>query len=153
MQLAVIEYARNVLKLAGAHTAEINPKAPHILIDVMPEQKENIEKSDMGGTMRLGEYEALLEKGTHAAKAYGTTRITERHRHRYEVNPEYIERLTKGGVIFSGTSADRRLMEIMELPKSTHPFFVGVQFHPEFHARPLSPHPIFTAFIRAALEA
>jgi CTP synthase len=152
MQLAVIEYARNVLKLKGAHTAEINSKAPHVLIDIMPEQKEKIAKSDMGGTMRLGEYTASLSKGTHAFKAYGKASITERHRHRYEVNPEYIEQLEQGGVVFSGKSGNGCLMEIMELPVEVHPFFVGVQFHPEFHARPLSPHPIFSAFITASLK-
>ncbi|MFM2374427.1 MAG: synthetase, synthase [Candidatus Parcubacteria bacterium] len=153
MQLAVIEYARNVLKLTGAHTAEINPKAPHVLIDIMPEQKEKIAKNDMGGTMRLGEYEAMILKGTHAAKAYESARITERHRHRYEVNPEYIPKLEAGGLVFSGKSKDGRLMEIAELPKGVHPFFVGVQFHPEFHARPLSPHPLFSAFIEASLRS
>ncbi len=151
MQLAVVEYARNVLKLKGAHTAEIDPKAPHRVIDVMPDQKEKIAKQDMGGTMRLGEYQAVIAPNTHAARAYGAKTITERHRHRYEVNPEYIERLEQGGAVFSGKSPSRALMEIMELPKNVHPFFVGVQFHPEFHARPLSPHPIFTAFIKAAL--
>lgn len=152
MQLAVIEYARNVLKLKGAHTAEIDPRSSHLVIDVMPDQKEKIEKKQMGGTMRLGEYTADITKGTHAAKAYKTAQIVERHRHRYEVNPEYIDMLEKGGVIFSGKSPDKQLMEIMELPTSVHPFFVGVQFHPEFHARPLAPHPIFSAFIQAALK-
>lgn len=152
MQLAVIEYARNVLKLKGAHTAEIAPRSPHLVIDVMPDQKEKIAKLQMGGTMRLGEFVADITKGTHAAKAYKLAQITERHRHRYEVNPEYIEQLEKGGIIFSGKSPDKRLMEIMELPHKIHPFFVGVQFHPEFHARPLAPHPIFSAFIAAALS-
>lgn len=152
MQLAVVEYARHALRLRGAHTAEIDPKSPHKVIDVMKEQKEKIEKSDMGGTMRLGEYPANIKKGTHAAKAYAKGKISERHRHRYEVNPEYVERLEKAGMVFSGISPDRRLMEIMELPTTVHPFFVGVQFHPEFHARPLSPHPIFSAFIKAAAK-
>lgn len=152
MQLAVVEYARNVSKLRGAHTAEIDQNASHTVIDVMQEQKEKIEKSDLGGTMRLGEYPAIIAKGTHAAKAYGATRVTERHRHRYEVNPGYVEQLEKGGVVFSGKSPSRMLMEIMELPKSKHPFFVGVQFHPEFHARPLSPHPLFSAFIKASIS-
>ena len=152
MQLAVIEYARNVLKLSGAHTAEMNPKSPHLIIDVMPDQKEKIAQQNMGGTMRLGEYKADLAKGTIAAKAYGAAHITERHRHRYEVNPEYIAQLEEGGIIFSGKSPDKRLMEIMELPTKMHPFFIGVQFHPEFHARPLSPHPIFSAFVKAALK-
>ena len=150
MQLAVIEYARNVLKLKGASSAEIDPASPHLIVDIMPEQKEKIANSDMGGTMRLGEWPAVLQKGTHARAAYKADEISERHRHRYEVNPEYVADLTKGGITFSGTSPDGRLMEIMELPKAVHPFFLGVQFHPEFHSRPLSPHPIFMAFIKAA---
>jgi CTP synthase len=153
MQLAVIEYARNVLKLVGASSAEIDPKSPHLVIDVMPEQKENLKEQKMGGTMRLGEYPAVLTKGSVARAAYKQDKISERHRHRYEVSPEYVDALKSGGIIFSGTSPDGRLMEIMELPTSQHPFFVGVQFHPEFHSRPLAPHPIFMAFIKAAKEA
>ena len=102
--------------------------------------------------MRLGEYPAKLRKGSIAEKAYGTETISERHRHRYEVNPEYVARLEEAGMQFSGTSPDGRLMEIMELPKKEHSFFVGAQFHPEFHSRPLSPHPLFSAFIKAAKE-
>ena len=150
MQLAVLEYARNVMRLKDVSTAEINKNANHLVIDVMPDQKEKIANNDMGGTMRLGEYPAMLLKDSIAARAYGTRRIAERHRHRYEVNPQYVERLEKRGVIFSGTSPDKSLMEIMELSEKEHPFFLGVQFHPEFQARPLSPHPLFTAFIKAA---
>lgn len=150
MQLAVLEYAKNVLKVRNVSTAEINPDAKHLVIDIMPEQKEKVAKSDMGGTMRLGEYPAHLRSGTIAEKAYGTNKISERHRHRYEVNPAYTLKLQEGGITFSGVSPDRRLMEIAELSQKDHPFFVGVQFHPEFHARPLSPHPLFTAFIKAA---
>jgi len=150
MQLAVLEFAKNVMRLKGASTREIDEKAKHLVIDVMEDQKEKIKNHDMGGTMRLGEYPALLKKGSIAEDAYGAKKISERHRHRYEVNPEYIERLEKRGVVFSGVSPDKTLMEIMELPKDTHPFFVGVQFHPEFHARPLDPHPLFTAFVKAA---
>jgi CTP synthase len=153
MQLAVLEYAKNVLKMKDVSTAEINPTAKHLIIDVMPDQKEKIAQSKMGGTMRLGEYKAHLHSGTIAKKAYGSDTITERHRHRYEVNPAYVLKLQEGGIIFSGVSPDRRLMEIMELPKEVHPFFIGVQFHPEFHARPLDPHPIFTAFIKASFES
>lgn len=152
MQLAVLEYARNVAKMKEASTAEIDPKATDLVIDSMPDQKEKIAKSDMGGTMRLGEYPASLKKGTIARTAYGQDEISERHRHRYEVNPEYIDKLSDSGIIFSGTSPDGLLMEIMELPKRAHPFFVGVQFHPEFHARPLRPHPLFTAFIKASYK-
>lgn len=150
MQLAVLEYARNVLNLKDASTAEINPKANDLVIDVMPDQKQKIKDSDMGGTMRLGEWPAELKSGTLVREAYGQKKISERHRHRYEVNQEYVADLEKAGVVFSGQSPDRKLMETMELPKKTHPFFVGVQFHPEFHARPLSPHPLFSAFIAAA---
>lgn len=150
MQLAVLEYARNVLKLKDASTEEIDPTAKHLIIGVMPDQKEKIEKGDMGGSMRLGQYPALLKEGSIAHKAYGSEKVLERHRHRYEVNPEYVEKLEAKGLIFSGTSPDKRLMEIMELPREVHPFFVGVQFHPELQARPLDPHPLFTAFIKAA---
>lgn len=152
MQLMVVEYARNVLRLKDAHTAEIDLESKHLVIDVMPDQKEKIAKSDMGGTMRLGEYPCVLGKGTVAARAYAKVEVSERHRHRYEVNPEYVERLKAKGLVFSGTSPDRKLMEIAELPHDVHPFFLGTQFHPEFHARPLAPHPLFTAFIKAAYE-
>lgn len=152
MQLAVLEYAQNVLELKDVSTAEINPQAKHLVIDVMPEQKEKIANQQLGGTMRLGEYQAILKKGSLAAKAYKNLTITERHRHRYEVNPEYVEMLSKSGLIFSGTSPDGRLMEVMELAVSQHPFFVGVQYHPELLARPLSPHPLFSAFVKAALK-
>lgn len=152
MQLAVIEYARHIAGLAGANTAEVDPKSPHLVIDVMPEQKAKIARKEYGGTMRLGEYPATLKKGTLAEKAYGTKKIIERHRHRYEVNPEYIARLEEAGMIFSGTSPDGVLMEIAELPKSVHPFFVGVQFHPEFQSSILAPQPLFNAFIKAAVK-
>jgi len=102
--------------------------------------------------MRLGAYPCDLVEGTIAREAYGKGSISERHRHRYEVNPEYIERLTKAGLVFSGISPDRRLMEIAELPKKEHPFMLGTQFHPEMKARPLSPHPLFSAFVKAAME-
>ncbi|MFA9262435.1 MAG: CTP synthase [Undibacterium sp.] len=152
MQLAVIEYARHIAGLTGANTAEVNPKSPHLVIDVMPEQKAKIARKEYGGTMRLGEYPAVLKKGTIAEKAYGTKKIIERHRHRYEVNPEYIARLEEAGMVFSGTSPDGVLMEIAELPKSVHPFFVGVQFHPEFQSSILAPQPVFNAFIQAAVK-
>ena len=152
MQLAVLEYAQNVLKLSDASTAEINPKAKHLVVDIMPDQKDNLVTGKMGGTMRLGEYEAVIKKGTLAHKAYGSDAIIERHRHRYEINPDYIARLEDKGLIFSGTSPDKRLMEIMELPAHSHPFFVGAQFHPELKARPLAPHPLFSAFIKASYQ-
>jgi len=150
MQLAVIEYARNVLGLEGAHTVEINPAAPHAIVDVMPEQKDVIAEGKYGGTMRLGVYTAELAKGTIAREAYGKDTIEERHRHRYEINPDYIAQLEQGGVIFSGKSPSGVLMEIAELPKDVHPFFLGTQFHPELQARPLTPHPLFTAFLEAS---
>lgn len=152
MQLAVIEYARHVLGLKDANTAEINPKSKNLVIDIMPEQKKNLAEGNYGATMRLGAYPAVLKEGTIAQKAYGKKEISERHRHRYEVNPEYIEKISKAGMVFSGTSPDGILMEIAELPRDIHPFFLGTQFHPEFKARPLSPHPLFTEFIKASLQ-
>jgi CTP synthase len=150
MQLLVIEYARNKAGLKGANTAEINKDAPHPVIDIMLDQKDKMIKQDYGGTMRLGTYPCALKEGTVAAKAYGKKEIAERHRHRYEVNPEYIKKIEDAGLVFSGTSPDSRLMEIAELPASEHPFFLGTQFHPEFLSRPLTPHPLFLAFIKAA---
>jgi CTP synthase len=162
MQLAVIEYGRNVLGMDGAHTREIEKDATVPVIDIMESQKKNIEEEKYGGTMRLGAYPAVLKEGTIAREAYlsagalakedGESEISERHRHRYEVNPEYIKQFEDGGLVFSGTSPDGILMEIAELPKEKHPFFLGTQFHPEFHARPLDPHPLFTAFIKAAIS-
>jgi len=152
MQLAVLEYAKNVAKLKDASTEEINPQAEHLVIGVMADQKAKIAKKEMGGTMRLGQYPAVLTKGSVAAKAYRRSDIVERHRHRYEVNPDYIPLLEEKGLRFSGQSPDGRLMEIAELPIEVHPFFVGTQFHPELQARPLDPHPLFTAFVKAAYE-
>jgi CTP synthase len=160
MQLLVIEYARHVIGLTGAHTTEIDKNALHKVIDIMEDQKHLIQKGKYGGSMRLGSYPCVLAPKTQAYDAYlkegrgkshkDSYTITERHRHRFEVNNQYVEQLENAGLIFSGTSPDGLLMEIAELPKSKHPFFVGTQFHPEFLARPLSPHPLFTAFIKAA---
>lgn len=174
MQLATIEFARNVSGLKGAHTTEVDARANHPVIDILPEQREKMMRNDYGGSMRLGAYPAVVEKGTHAYAAYKGSHfqtegnkqrkemklqtpkdelvVFERHRHRYEVNPVYIEALKKKGLVFSGMSPDRRLMEIVELPKAKHPFFVATQFHPEFTARPLSPHPLFVAFVKAAMK-
>ncbi len=152
MQLLTIEYARNILKLKDATSREIDPKSKNLVIDLIPEQIEKLAQMQYGNTMRLGDYVAKLKPGTHASLAYGATSIVERHRHRYEVNPEYIERLEKSGLVFSGKSPDGTLCEIAELPKSVHPFFVGTQFHPEFLAHPLHPHPLFTAFIKASIK-
>lgn len=150
MQLMVIEYARNVAGLKGANTAEINPKAPHVVIDVMLDQKDKLIKADYGGTMRLGTYPCKLRSGTVARAAYGKDKVDERHRHRYEVNNAYVAKLTESGLVFSGMSPDHKLCEIAELTKEVHPFMLGTQFHPEFLSRPLDPHPLFTAFLEAA---
>lgn len=153
MQLAVLEFAQNVLKKKNASTEEIDDKAPELVVGIMEDQKEKIAKGDMGGSMRLGQYPAVLKKGTVVQKAYKQTDILERHRHRYEVNPKYVMELENKGLVFSGKSPDGRLMETMELPADIHPFFVGVQYHPELQARPLAPHPLFTAFIKSAYES
>jgi len=152
MQLAVVEFARNVLGLGSADTTEINRKTKHPVIDILPEQKKLMIEKKYGGTMRLGAWPALLKKRTIAHLAYGKDKISERHRHRYEVNPEYVKRLERKGMIFSGVSPDRRLAEIMELPQEKHQFFVGTQFHPELKSRPLNPHPLFREFLRATTE-
>lgn len=152
MQLAVIEYARNVLRIKDANTGEIEPTAKNLVIDIMQEQKKKLKEKDYGGSMRLGSYEALLKKGSIARKAYGKDKAQERHRHRYEVNPKYIEELSSKDLIFSGISPDGKLMEIMELSQKVHPFFLATQFHPEFQARPLNPHPLFTEFIKASRD-
>ncbi|MBI2100381.1 MAG: CTP synthase, partial [Candidatus Vogelbacteria bacterium] len=150
MQLAVIEFARHAVGLKGAHTAEVNPETKYPVIDIMPEQKKHLKDDNYGGTMRLGAYPAWIKKGTHAYNAYKSQKTSERHRHRFEVNPAYIEPLEKAGLIFSATSPDGKLMEIAELPTKTHPFFLGTQFHPEFKSTPLHPHPLFVAFLKAA---
>ena len=152
LHMMVIEYARTILGLKDANTVEINPETPYPVIDVMPDQKALIAEGKFGGTMRLGAYPCNLKEGTIARDAYGADSVSERHRHRYEVNPEYIEQITKQGLVFSGTSPDGVLMEIAELPKKVHPFYLGCQFHPELQARPLSPHPLFTKFIEAAYD-
>ena len=152
MQLMVVEFARHIAGLKGAHTTEVNPKTPYNVIDILPEQKEKLRQKDYGGSMRLGAYEALVKKGTIAYSAYGKDKISERHRHRYEVNPDFIKQLEEKGIIFSCQSPDERLMEIAELPKTVHPFFVGAQFHPEFKSRPLNPHPLFLKFIETAMK-
>ena len=161
MQLAVVEFARHVAGLTHANTTEINKDTPHPVIDIMPEQKKHIAKGTYGATMRLGAYPCVLKEGTLAFTAYvnsqrskvnGSASVSERHRHRFEVNPEYSARLEKAGIVFSGASPDGVLMEIAELPRDVHPFFLGTQFHPELKARPLAPHPLFTAFLKAAIE-
>jgi CTP synthase len=154
MQMMVIEYARNVLNLKDAHTREVNPDSKHLVIDIMESQKEILKNNLYGGSMRLGAYKAILGTGTVAQVSYGKKEIEERHRHRYEVNPAFIDQLESKGLVFSGRSPDGKLMEIAELPKKIHPFFLGTQFHPEFLAHPLNPHPLFSSFIKAcALQA
>ncbi len=152
MQLLVVEFCRNVLGWKDAHTAEINPQAEKVVIDIMPDQKKHLSEGKFGATMRLGAYPALIQKGTLAHSLYGTTEISERHRHRYEVSPTYVEEIREKGLVFSGTSPDGVLMEIAELSRDVHPFFIGSQFHPEFKARPLHPHPLFTGFIKACIQ-
>ena len=152
MQLMTIEYARNKLRLKDANTHEIDPEAKHLIVDIMPDQKEFLEDKNYGGTMRLGSYPAKIKEGTLAYKLYKEKKVDERHRHRYEINPDYVERLENKGLVFSGTSPNGVLMEIAELPKKEHPFFLGTQFHPELQARPLSPHPLFNGFVKAALK-
>jgi len=152
MQLLTISYARNVLGFRDANSAEMDPDTKYPVIATMADQVDKIKNRNYGATMRLGAYPADLKKGTIAETAYGVSKISERHRHRYEVNPKYVADLEKAGLVFSGKSPDRVLMEIAELPKSKHPFYLGTQFHPEFKSRPLSPHPLFSAFIKACIK-
>lgn len=150
MQLMVVEFARNVLGIKEANTTEIDPHTKTPIIDIMPEQKSKLENNDYGATMRLGGYPCVISKNTIAFSSYKKTEIIERHRHRYEVNPDFIEDLEKSGIIFSGKSPNKILMEIAELSQKVHPFMVGSQFHPEFTSSPLNPNPLFLSFIKAA---
>jgi len=147
MQLAVVEYARNVCGLKDANSAEVDKNTSHPVIDFIPEQVKLIRDSRYGATMRLGSYPAVLTKGTLIQKLYDQNTVHERHRHRYEVNPKYVETLEKNGLVFSGRSPDGVLMEFMELP--SHPYFVGTQAHPEFKSRPMKPSPLFDGLIKA----
>ena len=161
MQLAVIEFARNVCRMKDAHTTEIVKHCKYPVIDTLPEQKALIQEKRYGGTMRLGEYPCLIKKGTLAYSAYlkshwgkqnkkGDILLLERHRHRYELNNEFRKELEDKGLVMSGINPERDLVEIIELPR--HPFFVASQFHPEFRSRPLNPHPLFRRFIKAAIQ-
>lgn len=153
LQCMVIEYARNVIGLAGASSTEFDPEAPHPVIATMAEQVDIVSgKGDMGGTMRLGLYEAVLEKDSLVRSLYQEASIQERHRHRYEVNNSYREQIAGGGLVFSGTSPDDSLVEFVELPTSVHPFYVSTQAHPELRSRPNRPHPLFAGLVGAALE-
>jgi CTP synthase len=148
MQIATIEFARNVAGLKKAHTEEINPKTPDPVIHIMEEQKQMLKNKEYGNTMRLGAYDCKLRPGTIAYKAYGKTKVSERHRHRYEFNNKYRKQFEKLGLVIAGVNPQRDLVEIIEV--KDHPFMVGTQFHPEFKSRFLSPHPLFSAFIKAA---
>jgi len=164
MQMAVIEYARHVLNLTGANSEEVDPKTPHPVIHIMPNQKEYLEKQNYGGTIRLGAWPCVLKKGSILEESYKNDTnfekeqtdkgiiVYERHRHRYEVNDIYKAKLEEAGLIISGTSPDGKLAEAIELPRKIHPFFVGTQFHPEYKSRPLRPHPLFKAFMRSVKD-
>ena len=147
MQMAVVEFSRNVLGLKDANSAEFSDTTQNPVIHIMEDQKYIVQK---GGTMRLGAYPCKIKKGTLAYKVYGQENISERHRHRYEFNNDYREQCEENGLILSGTSPDNLLVEIVEL--KNHPFFIGGQFHPEFKSRPDKPAPLFKAFIKAALD-
>ncbi|MCX6495689.1 MAG: CTP synthase [Actinobacteria bacterium] len=152
LQCMVIEYARNVACLAGASSTEFDPATPIPVIATMAEQVDIIESGDMGGTMRLGLYDAALAKGSLAADLYGSELIQERHRHRYEVNNTYRDQIAEAGLSFSGTSPDGQLVEFVELPRSVHPFYIATQAHPELRSRPNRAHPLFAGLIEASLQ-
>jgi len=147
MQCATIEYARDCAHLANADSTEFDPQTPHRVIFKL---RDLLGVEEMGGTMRLGAWPCVLEPGSFAAQAYGTTEISERHRHRYEFNPEYEKTLVAAGFRITGRTPDRTYVEIVEDPQ--HPWFLGCQFHPEFKSTPLKPHPLFSAFINAAKQ-
>ena len=152
LQCIVIEAARSV-GLEEANSTEFDPDTEHPVISTMADQEDAVAgQADLGGTMRLGAYPAVLKKGSVVAQSYGTEHVSERHRHRYEVNNAYRERIAKSGLVFSGTSPDGHLVEFVELPTEQHPFFVATQAHPELKSRPTRPHPLFTSLIGAALE-
>ena len=146
MQMAVVEFARHVCGLEGASSEEIDPRTPHPVVHLMPDQRGI---TDKGATMRLGAYPCVLREGTKAAEAYGNLQISERHRHRWEINNNYRDTLERHGMVLSGLSPDGRLVEMIEIPE--HPYFVGCQFHPEFKSRPVHPHPLFSRFVAAAV--
>ena len=154
LQCMVIEYARTVLGLEGASSSEFDPETAHPVVATMEEQLAIVDgEGDMGGTMRLGEYPAILEPGSIVAEVYGATTVGERHRHRYEVNNTYRPQLEAAGLVMSGRSPDRSLVEFVELPRDVHPYYVGTQAHPEFRSRPTRAHPLFAGLIGAALAA
>jgi CTP synthase len=148
----VIEYARNVVGLAGASSTEFDPEAKHPVIATMAEQVEILQSGEMGGTMRLGRFTAKLKPGSIVEELYGAPTSEERHRHRYEVNNSYRDQIGEAGLVFSGTSPDDHLVEYVELPRDIHPFYVATQAHPEFKSRPTNAHPLFRGLIVAALD-
>ncbi len=150
LQIAVIEFSRNVLKLKDAHSTEFNPSTTNPVIHIMPDQEKKLLKKEYGGSMRLGAWPCVLKDGSRAMQAYGEKKIFERHRHRYEVNNKYRKALEAKGMIISGTTPDKQLVEIVEI--ENHPFFVGVQFHPELKSRPLTPGPLFKELIKATVK-
>jgi len=150
MQLACVEFVRNVLKKESAHTVEVDDATSHPVIHINPNQAKNVRENRYGGTMRLGAYDCTLKKGSKAQKAYGKGMISERHRHRYEFNNDYRAEVDNAGLEMVGINPESDLVEIVEL--KNHPFFVGTQFHPEFKSRPMNPHPLFLAFVKAALK-
>ena len=153
LQCMVIEYARNVAGIADASSSEFDPETSHPVIATMEEQKSFVEGAgDLGGTMRLGAYPAKLLDGSVVSNAYGTTEVSERHRHRYEVNNDYLEQVTDAGLVVSGTHPELGLVEFVELPKDVHPYYVSTQAHPEFKSRPHRAHPLFAGLVQAALE-
>jgi CTP synthase len=153
LQCMVIEVARSIAGISDANSAEFDPTTSNPVIATMAGQEKIVSgEADMGGTMRLGMYKAILEPGSLVSQTYGATEISERHRHRYEVNNSYREIVTKTGLVFSGLSPDKQLVEFVELPKDTHPYYVGTQAHPEFRSRPTNPHPLFAGLIRAAIN-
>ncbi len=153
LQCMVIEYARNMVGLAYASSSEFEPDTEFPVIATMAEQKEIVAgDGNMGGTMRLGLWEAKLAEGSVVASTYGTTTVSERHRHRYEVNNDYRAQLADAGLVFSGTSPDGTLVEFVELPRNVHPYYVSTQAHPELSSRPTRPHPLFAGLVKAALE-
>lgn len=150
MQIAVIEYARNIIGWKDANSGEFDVKTAHQVIHIMPEQRKCMDEANFGATMRLGAYPCVLDKKSKSFKYYGTDKISERHRHRYEFNNDHREEFTSHGMLFAGLSPDHHLVEIVEIPE--HKFYVGVQFHPEFKSRPGKPHPLFDGFIKAIIN-
>jgi CTP synthase len=148
MQLASIEFARNVCKISNATSYEIDSEADNKVVDILPEQREKLKNGDFGGSMRLGTYPAKIKKNTLAFKIYGQENISERHRHRYELSEKFVPLLEEKGLIISATSPNGKLPEIIELSQKKHPFFLATQFHPELKARPLDTNPIFDEFVK-----